>query len=59
MHKDVPIVAGTATLDNVVQMLQQKRARAVAVADPDNRLVGFITPENFAEMMMVGRAREV
>src|SRR5690606_3441167 len=59
MHKDVPIVAGTATLDNVVQMLQQKRARAVAVADPDNRLVGFITPENFAEMMRVGRAREV
>ncbi|MFO7297583.1 MAG: site-2 protease family protein [Pseudomonadota bacterium] len=57
MHTDVPVVAGTATLDNVIQMLQQKRARAVAVADTDNRLLGFITPENFAEMMMVGQAR--
>lgn len=58
MHTDVPVVTGTATLDNVVQMLQQKRARAVAVAGPDNRLLGFITPENFTEIMMVGRARE-
>lgn len=58
MHKDVPVVTGTATLDNVVQMLQQKRARAVAVAGPDDRLLGFITPENFSEVVMVGRARE-
>lgn len=58
MHTDVPVVTSTATLDNVVQMLQQKRARAVAVAGPDNRLLGFITPENFTEIMMVGRARE-
>lgn len=58
MHTDVPVVTSTATLDSVVQMLQQKRARAVAVAGPDNRLLGFITPENFTEIMMVGRARE-
>lgn len=58
MHKDVPVVTGTATLENVIQMLQQKSARAVAVAGPDQRLLGFITPENFSEMVMVGRARQ-
>ena len=59
MVKDVPVVTGTARLDNVLQMLQQKSARAVAVAGPDDRLLGFITPENFSEMVMVGRARQV
>ncbi len=59
MEKDVPVVTGTARLDNVLQMLQQKSARAVAVAGPDDRLLGFITPENFSEMVMVGRARQV
>ncbi len=58
MHKDVPVVTGQATLDNVVLMMQQKSARAVAVAGPDERLLGFITPENFSEMVMIGRARE-
>jgi len=58
MEKDIPVVMGTSTLENVIQILQQKGARAVAVNGPDNRLAGFITPENFAEMMMIGRARE-
>lgn len=58
MERDIPIVPGSACLENVVQVLQEKRARAVAVADADRRLIGFITPENFAEMMMVGRARQ-
>ncbi len=58
MVKDIPVVTGSATLENVVQMLQQKRTRAVAVAGADDRLVGFITAENFAEMMMIGRARQ-
>jgi len=58
MEKDIPVVTGSACLENVIQMLQEKHAHAVAVAGPDQRLAGFITPENFAEMMMVGRARQ-
>ena len=58
MHKDIPVVSGHSTLDNVVTMMQQKSARAVAVTGPDERLLGFITPENFSEMLMIGRARE-
>ena len=58
MEKEIPVVTGSACLENVIQILQEKRAHAVAVADPDQRLSGFITPENFAEMMMVGRARQ-
>lgn len=58
MHKDVPIVPGNATLENTIQTLQQKGARAVAVIHSDGRLAGFITPENFSEMVMIGRARQ-
>ena len=58
MQTDIPVVTGSACLENVIQVLQQKRAHAVAVAGPDQRLAGFITPENFAEVMMVGRARQ-
>lgn len=58
MERDIPVVTGSACLENVIQLLQQKGAHAVAVAGPDQRLAGFITPENFAEVMMVGRARQ-
>lgn len=58
MHKDVPIVTGNSTLENAIQTLQQKGARAIAVIGSDGRLAGFITPENFSEMVMIGRARQ-
>jgi stage IV sporulation protein FB len=57
MDKNIPIVASTACLENVVQRLQELRAPAVAVAGQDQRFLGFITPENFAEVMMIGRTR--
>jgi Zn-dependent protease/CBS domain-containing protein len=57
METNIPTVAGTACLENVVQRLQELRAPAVAVAGNDQRFLGFITPENFAEVMMVGRTR--
>ena len=58
METGIPSVTGSACLDNVIHTMQEKRAHAVAVADADQRLIGFITPENFAEVMMVGRARQ-
>jgi Zn-dependent protease/CBS domain-containing protein len=59
MHRDIPSVLGTACLENVVQRMQQRRTPAVAVTGPDQRLLGFITAENFAEVMMISRSRHV
>ena len=37
-------------------ILQEKTAPAVAVVDPDGRLVGLITSETIGEMLMVYEA---
>ena len=39
-----------------VRVLQERSAPAVAVIEPDGRLVGLITTETIGELMMVSQA---
>lgn len=57
MQKDVPTVPENACLDNVYHQLQRKRQRIIGVVDPRQRLVGYITAENLAELVMIQSSR--
>ncbi|MGE3992773.1 MAG: site-2 protease family protein, partial [Pseudorhodoplanes sp.] len=43
-------------LEEAVKLLQERSAPAVAVIEPDGRLVGLITTETLGELMMVSQA---
>ena len=59
MTRDVPTVPESACLDAVFKLLQQRGgARLVGVVDANNRLLGYITAENLAELVMIRSARE-
>lgn len=57
MERDVPTVPENACLDNIFQQMQQSRARITAVVDPQRRFVGYITPENLTELVMIQSSR--
>jgi stage IV sporulation protein FB len=46
-------VSHRACLDEAFRVLQEKSAPAVGIVDPDGRLVGLVTSETIAEMLMV------
>jgi CBS domain-containing protein len=56
MKTSVPTVGSRQRLDEAFRILQEKTAPAVAVVDPDGRLVGLITSETIGEMLMVYEA---
>jgi stage IV sporulation protein FB len=56
MSKDVVTVDRRRPLDEAVRMLQERAVPAVAVVEPDGRLVGLITSETLGELMMVSQA---
>jgi stage IV sporulation protein FB len=56
MTPDVPTIGHRATLEQAFKLLQEKGAPAVSVTDGAGRLVGLITGETIAEMMMLGDA---
>jgi stage IV sporulation protein FB len=57
MRTDIPLVQHRQGLDQALRLMQEKRLPAVGVADQQGRLVGFVTPENVGELMMVQAAR--
>src|SRR5215510_8884881 len=57
MEREVPSVPENACLDNVLPLLQSARARVIAVVDPRQRLVGYITADNLAELIMIESSR--
>jgi Zn-dependent protease len=57
MQRDVATVPENACLDNVFERLQRSATRIVAVVDPAGRLVGYITPENLSELIMIQSSR--
>lgn len=57
MVRDVPTVPRNACLDNVFAMLQ-RQPRVVGVVDAGQRLVGYITAENLAELVMIQSSRQ-
>jgi CBS-domain-containing membrane protein len=58
MDRDVPTVPENACLDNVFEQLRSKGRRVVGVVDPNKRLVGYITSENLAELLMIRSSQE-
>lgn len=52
MARDIPKVALTSRLDSVLDALHQG-APAVAVDTADGRFIGYITPENIGELMVL------
>lgn len=56
MTTDVVTIDRRRPLDEAVKLLQERAAPAVAVIEPDGRLVGLITTETLGELMMVSQA---
>jgi Zn-dependent protease/CBS domain-containing protein len=56
MTAEIPTVSHRSTLEQAFQLLQQKSAPAVGVTDSGGKLVGFVTSETIAEMMMLQEA---
>jgi Zn-dependent protease/CBS domain-containing protein len=52
----VPTVGHRRCLEDALRLLQEKSGPAVAVVDPDGRLVGLVTSETIGEMLMLQRA---
>ena len=57
MQRDVPTVPENACLDNVFELLRRKGQRAVGVIGGHQRLLGYITPENLTELVMIQSSR--
>jgi stage IV sporulation protein FB len=56
MAVDVPAISHRGTLEQAFKLLQEKQAPAVAVTDSAGKLVGLVTGETIAEMMMLQEA---
>lgn len=56
MTPDVPTISAAARLEEALKLLQGKNAPAVGIVDGNGILVGYITPENIGELMMVENA---
>jgi Zn-dependent protease len=57
MTSDVPQILESANLRAVFERMQQEGTRFVGIIDANGSCVGYLTPENIAEMMMIGAAR--
>jgi stage IV sporulation protein FB len=57
MSSDLPTIGNRRCLSEVLTMLQEKTAPAVAVVNADGRLVGLITPETVGEMLLLQNAK--
>lgn len=56
MTSPVPTLSYRHCLDEALRILQEKAAPAVAIVDPEGRLVGLVTSETIGEMMMLQQA---
>ena len=56
MTADMPTISHRGTLEQAFKLLQEKQAAAVAVTDAAGKLVGLVTGETIAEMMMLQEA---
>jgi CBS domain-containing protein len=57
MDANVPTLHANACLETWFDRMQREGMRFIGVLDGDGRLVGYLTPENIAELVMIGTAR--
>ncbi|WP_134495725.1 site-2 protease family protein [Microvirga pakistanensis] len=53
MRADIPVLHHRLPLEDALRLMQNDRLPAIGVANGEARLVGLVTPENIAEMMMI------
>jgi stage IV sporulation protein FB len=53
MRSDIPVLQHRLPLEDALRLMQNDRLPAIGVANGEARLVGLVTPENIAEMMMI------
>ncbi len=58
MTADVPTVPQDADLEQAFALLRKTVAQCVGVVDPSGRLVGYVTPANVSELVMIRSSRE-
>jgi Zn-dependent protease/CBS domain-containing protein len=58
MATDVPVVPQSEELAAAVTLLQTSSAHFVGVVDAAGRFVGYLTPENLSELLMLRSAQE-
>lgn len=58
MVPDIPAVMPDAPLESALRLLQGAPVGFVAVSDRTGRFVGYLTPENISELVMIGESRE-
>jgi len=57
MQTDVQSVRPAAPVESVFERLQDQRAAALFVTDPDGAIVGLLTRQSLAEVVMIRSAR--
>jgi Zn-dependent protease/CBS domain-containing protein len=57
MEQDVPTVPENACVENILSLLQRTGKRMVGVVDARQRLLGYITADNLAELIMIESSR--
>jgi Zn-dependent protease len=57
MTADVPTVPQETDLEQAFALLRKTNAQCVGVVDPSGGLVGYITPENVKELVMIRSSR--
>ena len=53
MRSDIPVLHHRLPLIDALRLMQDGRLPAIGIIDSQARLVGLVTPENIAEMMMI------
>jgi stage IV sporulation protein FB len=53
MRSDIPMLHHRVPLEDALRLMQNDRLPAIGVTNGEARLVGLVTPENIAEMMMI------
>ena len=56
MASNIPVIGLDSRLEKALQAMQAAKAPAIGVIDADQRLVGYISPENIGELMMIRSA---
>jgi CBS domain-containing protein len=57
MTPGVPVVLPTLSFRDALERLRSSRLPALPVVDPAGALVGLLTSDNIADLLMVQRAR--